>query len=86
MLGTFITDDLVTGYVTGEGTMKYGRDGIPCWRVIIASGHERGKESLMLKSDARVILDNQKLAQLFATIYDVSEDRDSELGGSGRMW
>lgn len=53
-IGDFIRDcdvGIICGFVVGEGTTRYGRKELPCWRVRLADG----KETLVLKDDAELV-------------------------------
>ena len=50
-----ISDGRVRGRVTGEGTIKFGRKELPAFKIEILTGAEKGKTSLILKSQAELI-------------------------------
>jgi hypothetical protein len=53
--GCVITDGTVWGRVLGRGSIKFGRRLLPCYRVMMLTGHERGAESIMPESEARLL-------------------------------
>jgi hypothetical protein len=50
-------DGLVRGKVLGEGSLKWGRKGLPAYKVEILSGREKGKISFIIKTDAKKLSD-----------------------------
>lgn len=53
--GDVITDGLVNARVIAEGTMRMGRQDVPAYQVIITTGHEAGKKSMILKDQAKLV-------------------------------
>jgi len=52
-VGDVITDGLVRARVTGEGTVKMGREDVPAYRAEVLTGHERGTETAIPKDQAK---------------------------------
>lgn len=50
-IGSRVKTDLVTGRIISEGTLSMGRKKVPAWKVILETGHEKGKISLISKDD-----------------------------------
>ncbi len=57
--GDTITDGLVQARVIGEGTVRFGREDLPAYRVEVLTGHERGNETLILKEQARKVAEGE---------------------------
>ncbi len=52
-VGDIVEDNLVIARVLSETSLRYGRQNIPAWRILILSGHQAGQESLMFKDHLR---------------------------------
>lgn len=59
-VGDTITDGLVNGVVTGEGSLKFGRKELPAYKIEIQTGGQKGIVSLIAKTDAQKVGTSEK--------------------------
>jgi len=53
--GDIITDGIVNGKITGEGSVKFGKKDLPAYEVEILTGHQKGEASLIPKEQAKAL-------------------------------
>jgi hypothetical protein len=53
--GDMITDGLIRGKIVGEGSIKFGKNQLPAYKVEIVGGREGGHTSLIAKDDAKAL-------------------------------
>jgi hypothetical protein len=49
------TDGLIRGKIVGEGSIKFGKNQLPAYKVEIVGGREGGHTSLIAKDDAKAL-------------------------------